>query len=275
MDEKKSLSRECEQLKLLGTQVLLIFALILGLITASGTIWIISRLRLAKESQAIEYNEQNEGQLVFNQDLMADTLLPQENLTLNMVLGEQIEISGSSDGNKQARILLQGNSINMQAKVYSSGSDRDQYSFGLPKRLDILDVPHGAKNVKVIRAPSLRKGYVKNKANPNLEIKSLQQLDISGNMGLKLHARQMLIQSPDSIVLDTKEGSISINSKALRMPAIVHGASYFREILDWTNRPEDTLTDSNHQATTNKYQLCIGRDDGLVFQSTKGTCQSL
>lgn len=263
--------REYKQLKLIGTQVLLFFAFIVGIITTIGTIWIISRLRLAKDFQAIEYHEQNAGQLIFNQDLMADTLIPQGNLSSNIIIGDQIEISGSPNGKKQARILLQKNSINMQAEVFSSGSSRDEFSFKLPNRLSILDVPNGVRNVKVIGAPSSKKASPIDRVESNLEIRSEQQLDISGNMGLKLHARHMLIKSPDTIDLDTKEGSISINAKTLRLPSILHGASYFREILEWSNRSEDKLSDSN-RATTNKYQLCINRDDGLIFQSESGTC---
>lgn len=274
METKKSANKNYDRLKLFGAQVLLFFTFIVSLITTVGTIWIILRLRLAKDLQAIQYDDQNGGQLVFNQGIVTDTLMPQENLALNMIHGKQIEIIGSLDNQRQASILLKGKSVHMQAATFSSGSHNDEYSFKLPKKLDILDVPNGLKNVKVIRAPSSGKIFTLNNnehSRSDLEISSPQQLDISGNMGLKIHSRQMHLKSPDSISLDTKEGSISINSKALMLPGILEESLYSKELLEKLNKSGDKFTDNN-QNSKNKHQLCVSRDDGLVFQSTSGTC---
>lgn len=274
METKKSANKNYDRLKLFGAQVLLFFTFIVSLITTFGTIWMILRLRLAKDLQAIQYDDKNGGQLIFNQDLVADTLMPQENLTLNMIHGEQIKILGSLDNQKQASILLEGKSVHMQAKTFSSGSFNDEYSFKLPKKVNTLDVPNGLRNVKVIRAPSSEKIFtLSNNEYPrsDLEIRSPQQLDISGNMGLKFHARQMHIKSSDSIDLDTKEGSISINSRALRLPGIPQESLYFKELLEKLNKSESKFTDSN-RVLKNKHHLCISRDDGLVFRSISGRC---
>lgn len=273
MNRNQATSRDYGRLKLLGAQILLSLTLIVSLITTIGTVWLIFRLRLGKSIGVMEYNhdEQGNDELVFNQNLQTDTLIPHDNLRLDTLTGKHIEILGSTkDHQEGAQITMMRDSINMQAKVFSSDVFQNAYSYKLPKKLNVLDVPNGVNNVKVIRAPSSKRSFSADDVgiSSNLEIYSQKSLDFSGNMGLRIHARKLHLHSPETILLGSREESILINSKGLLLPNLPLEDVYLRNMLIKTNKS----TIDGNQVVPIKHRLCIRRDDGLVFYSTSETC---
>lgn len=262
----KTNNHEYNRLKLLGAQILLFLALVVSLVTTVGVIWIILRLNLTNDLKLVEsdQNRLNDNELLFNQDLFIDTLSPQKTLQTRQIIGNEIKITGSDNSiEPQAEIYLNQKSISMQAQSFSNGRSQE-YSFKTPKRTEYLDVPNNIRNVKVIRALHPHKDLSPADKNHGMSVDIVAngKLDISGNMGLKVHSNHINIISQDSINIESKEESITIMAeKGIRLPSLDCKGND-----ENSSRSFDEST-SSIQSTMSKFQLCINRDDGLIFQS--------
>lgn len=259
-----------ESFKLIISQIMFVITFIINIFTTIGIVWIIFRLGLNKDPQSIVMiNEQNLGsqQLVFNRDLVADTLVVQETLRTNSISHEHISIVGNSDRGPNAEISMNPDYILMQAESFGPNSE-DGYSFRLPTKLEKLEVLHGANNVRAIRSPLQRDfSSLSEKSNrpfAHMEIKSLDELELSGNMGLRVYSRHIKVKSPNKISIQSREGTIVIRSSSrLLMPSI--------QLVNATNSTDMDDYFGNNHVTAEKYQLCISKGDGLIFKS-QGSC---
>lgn len=192
---------------------------------------------------------QSTRNLIFNQDVSADTLVVQDQLRTNTIIGEQISLSSkSSQGPPNAQISLNPDYISMQTS--------DEASFAMPRSVEKLEASHGLKNVRAIRLPLHSVGQ-----DSGLEIISNKELELSGNLGLGIHSRAIQLESTDLVELFSREGSILIRSgEKLLLPSIGLASN---DVGSFMGEPSQQ---------TGTHQLCISRSDGLVYQSTRNTC---
>lgn len=254
--KNKSSKYNYHALELMTGQLVLSVTLALSLLTSIGTFWIIFRLGLATdlEAIAIQTEHRNGEELVFNQNVFVDTIMPQESLRLNQITGKSISISESPDYLDGAGLFIDSDYISATARSFSSGNN--DYKFKLSKKLTVLDVPHGIKNVKVIRAPSSGGSATR---DYDLNLMSTNQLELSGNLGLKIHSRSILMNSPEYISIESKEDTITILAEKglYLMLSDVEGKGFVHE--------ETRSIGSDLVEASNRHNLCISRDTGMVF----------
>lgn len=262
------------RLKILGTQFVLLMTLIFCLSTTIGTFWLILRLRLNEDITVVEWSAKdspNNGHLVFNQDLVLDTLSPQAGLRMQRLIGDEFRITGFNKKTRaQAEILIDQDSIYMEAESYSAGLLNDQYSFKLSKKVDLLEIPNGINNIKVIRTPSSRRNLPVTEEigdrPTNLHVSSPDRLELSGNMGIKAHSRSMYISSPKDIHIVSKEESITFKADmGLRLVSIPHKNT--DDSLTEVNMTVYDMLSASNKDQSGEHQLCISRDDGRIYKT--------
>lgn len=256
MRDKLLLGQEQARASQLLSQLMLLLAFFANLTTSVAIIWTIIKLGLHEQPQPIVLgqNELNQTELVFNQDLSTDTLIIQDELRTDSIVSEQVSIIAKSNdglGPPDAQINMNSDYIMLQTSDQLLAE-----SLRLPKRLNKLDVAHGLSSVRAIRPPKTKQL----KGEPHLEILSNKDLELSGNLGLGLHSRQVQLKAASSIDLSTRHGAIVIRAGAgLRLPSVL-------SILD----AKDLLDDEQVAWEANRKQLCIDRNNGQVYAS--GSC---
>lgn len=257
------------RIRLLGNHFLLLMTLIIGLTTTIGTLYVIIRLKLTKDFGVMRLID-NDGieELLINQDLTTNTFIPMRELRLEKIVAKSIKISSSlNQRDGQAEINVDQDTISMQAETFSSGVDNRNYQFRIQKDVNILEVPDSIRNIKSIRAPSsgqLLPEYSQKAVG--LEVKSSGKLELSGNMGLRVHSRNMDIKSPGPLSIESKEGSVTISTyDGLYIPNLQHKNNE-EQLRKRLNITEQSI-ESPSQGAGYDYQLCISRDDGNVFRA--------
>lgn len=254
------------RIRLSGNHFLLLVTLIIGVTTTLGTLYVIIRLKLTKDFAAMRLIH-NDGieELLINQDVTTNTFIPMRELRLEKIVAKSIKISSTSEQNdRQAEINVDQDTISMQAETFSSGVGTRNYQFRIQKDVNILEVPESIRNIKSIRAPSssqLSSEYSRRKFG--LEVKSSGKLELSGNMGLKIHSRNLGIKSPGPLSIESKEGSVTISTyDGLYIPNLQHknNEEQLRKELNITEQAPS-------QGTGYEYQLCISRGDGNVYRA--------
>lgn len=253
--------RENDRLKLLGGQFILFITLLVSLLNILGTYYIILRLTKIHEVVNVLPDEKNGDELVFNQDLIIDKILLHDGLRTQKIQSNQITVSGSSGSKgRQAKLSLDPNSVSFEAKSFTLGEVGENLTFRLAKRLNALEVSHGIKNLRVLRAPSLKKNESSDSDN-NLEVLSTGKLDLSGNMGLRAHSHKMYIKSPDLIDIESREESIILMA---RRGLILRSISLAN---DMTSNEEMSNMIIGNVKEQFRHQACISRDDGSFYQA--------
>lgn len=258
-----------KQLKIKSSQFLLFFTLLVGLLTTIGTLWIIFRLNLTSLKRHLEFGPGND--LHIRQDIITDSFMPFGEVDYKEIVGDTIKISSPVDSKLPTEINLDNETVLMQAKIFSSSQTNDQYSFRISRRLQTLEASKNSNNVKLIRSPgSVHKTSSRRSMNKKLDIISRNQLELSGNMGLRVHANQMYFDSQQSIKIQSKEESIILLiEKGLHLPAILH-ENHYKELLSYQNTSMDTsyaTNNNNRFSEPLKQQVCIARDNGMIYLS--------
>ena len=249
-------------------QVLLAMTLVINISMLSALIWLTVQLRLERDSEIIRMHIHVDSlgghELLFDQNVSADVLIPHDNITLQNISAKQIRISSPSISEKcAASILLENDSILIQAESFrSDASVRPE--FKLTRRLKKLESQSGITDIKTIRGLSPNESYKNSNHNvtSNLEIRSSDELELSGNMGLRIHSREMHAKSPKSILIESKDESISlVSEKGVRLPDVPRKIECSTGTPKAANLP-DVGNQIGHQITSQ--QVFISRDDGLV-----------
>lgn len=276
--KKESVLRKRVGVRFLGNQLLLILALAVSLTTTLGILYLIVRLELTKDIEVIKLSKIEDGseELSINEDLSVDTLIPQNELRFGRISSDSIKIvSAANQKHQRTGIQVGSNSISMQAQTFSSGLNSPGYLFTVERRLNVLEIPESIENIRAIRAPSSKKSRNPTESKErevNLEILSDGNLELSGNRGLRVHSRDLSIDSSSSISIESKEGPVRIMSKTgLLLPAVQYKNNH--DILKRKLNRTERLSESSILEVPDEYQLCISRDDGSIFQ-TLGACSS-
>lgn len=254
-------------------QVVLIVTFLISSLTTLTTIYIIFSLRLNNDIGIIRVDKisDNLSQLVVNQNLHIEKLVPSEEIQFESITSPTISISSRNSQNQNespTSVLMNKDEILIRAEHFSTGSSRP-LEFRIPRKLGSLRVPHGIHNMKLIRPfdahanPSIR-----HRNSSKLEITSDSGLQLSGNLGLRAHSFQSQYSSRHLVEIDSREGSITLSAAdGIYLPNLARSqprkvdSRYMldSDLHDWVN--ED------------KIQLCMSRESGLIYQATRDSCR--
>lgn len=246
----------------------------ISIYTTWKTVDVIMKLRVLQEKKLIHSMS---DVIWLNQDVSVDALRVHRAIRLSKILSEQMMIHGEDGSNleagqqNQARIHINTDSIDMHARSYGFMNENGDYSSSLrlANKLDVLEAPGGIKNLKAIR------GQSSGEQSSDIDIISNSDLEISGNMGLKSHSKEVLLDSKDSIHIESKEDSIVINSKdGLRLPNL-HLKDNNKDVTQDIKILSKIQNDEFNSlyGSPDSHQLCIDSEDGRVLRGrTSGLC---
>lgn len=266
-----------EQLKLLCGQFLFVITFVFNIATLVGVLWVIFKFGLSQNfSSLIKLSEDGPNKsLRFDQNIQVDTLGIQagESLRACRIINEEIYLStgrkwSEKDGKIQTAtpvaISLSPSHISMQAESYGQSEHEDsRFRLVTPKRLEQLDIVSGLHNIRSVRPLQNLTG--KNLGR-NLDIKSGEQLELSGNRGVNVHSKGLELSSPSEINIESKEDAIimQLNGGKLLLPLL--------PLLD--SRLEYFPPESSSpRSLGDKRQLCIDKTNGLLYQAGSLGCK--
>lgn len=250
----KSDYHESDLLRLLRGKTVSILTLLICFFTNICTLWIVFKLDLIdwRSSRPIS-SMYTKDQLLFNRDIMADSLAPKMGLKLSKIVGKQVSILGGQHRD-QFGIIMDRDKIVIQAKTFKSDAFGD-LSFILPHRVDSIDIINDLENVKLIKSPY----SISKSAKIGLQLTSMQGIEISGNMGLTLHAKQLNINSSDSISFTSKEKSLTLESSdGIHVPLL----GLEPETQAAVDRETNSIFGGEPDQLMGK--ICIDRSNGFV-----------
>jgi len=263
-----------QKLKILFENFLLGLTFMVNFVTLIGVLWAISKLRSDRNLGSIVtlVGEENspERHLFIDADIYASRLDVMGGLKTNRMIGEQVIIStgdeytGEQLDSATVGIKIDPESITMQAEQFGSNIDDDrQFELELPKKLERLDISETLTNIRSIRSDNER-------LSSGLEIESDDRLELSGNLGVNVHAKVLKLSSPETINIVSKEESIIIqlNGGSLLLPSLSLldsrdlGAKF---ALGQGEMPPST-------GANEMYHLCINQASGLLYHSENSDC---
>jgi hypothetical protein len=245
-----------DRLRVMIARSLVVFTFIVNLATTIGVIWV-----------ALKFGfNQNTGRLSSDEIIETDTIIVGDRLNIKSIDHEQISIVGKSNAKSiQAEISLNPDYTSMQARSFgSSGSNNDQFKFKLDRKLFGVELSSEAHNVKSIQAGIGRGAEEQPDSSGDLSIRSPDEMELSGNLGLNIHAKDITLKSRKGITIVSGENVIDIGaSGGLFIPDI--------QIIN-QNDDLELNEDANLDGVATKRQLCIQRSDGLLYKAHLDSC---
>lgn len=258
---------------ILSGRHLIMTTFIISVLTTFYSLWLISTLdQVIKISSLDEYmihHKDTPESMTFVKDVIGNILRPAEGLSFSSIKAEQISILGKSDSNEVAGIHISKNRVVMQAQEYNVlSSDMSDNNIKLPEKFKVVESKYGFNNVKLIK--SLHSSVVQNEnlTKSNLEISSNKILNLSGNRGVTISGKNLLIESPEKVTLRSKGDSIIISA-----PKGIHLASLANENTLTTSTDEElpyTTPNYYKQRTITinesgpRHNVCIDKKTGLI-----------
>lgn len=116
----------------------------------------------------------------------------------------------------------------------------------LARSVNNIEVPAGIKNIRYIRSPD------------GLDVAASGELELSGNMGLRVHSQSLDIGGEQGCEIRSREGSINIVAEqGLLLPATKH-----IDESRWLQQEDQAGSNQNLISA-----LCLDRDVGEIFQA--------
>lgn len=261
--------RDRQDLKFLSGQALLLVTFAINLFSTLATILIISRLGITKEARILSLSPDIDEILV-NQNVVSSTVsVYGGDLESRIIEANKIALQPiNSHGGEFTQLLIDGSSIGMRAKAFGGRQaiSHPGLSFTIPKRLNRLESPNGISNLHAVRS-HLRKTVTQPldeyRDEHHLSIESTEMLELSGNMGVSVHSKEIDIRSSETIAMASKSGPIVIHAgKGLFLPMIRRAAEINNQDVD--------LSSETSYTTPERFYLCI-RSDGMLYKSP-GVC---
>lgn len=265
-EERNKITDRYGQLKFIVGLIVMFFSVSISVFTTINAIYMFSRFQILQESKLIQLNEDGQNSYIaFNQDISAESLRVRKAIELSEILAQQLDITDNdvdegSNLEDGARLHLDSETIYMQAKSYGSlGGQSNLRSFRLNNRVDELRAPSGIRNVKLIRGPR--------SSETDVDVQSDSSLEISGNLGLKVHSKRTEVEAAESIHLTSMEDSVVIEAReGLRLPSLQ------RRRTKEASLSHGSESSNSLQESADVHQICINPEDGRLFQATSGLC---
>lgn len=265
-----------DRLKLLSGQFLLLVTLLLNIATTFAAIWTIFKLGLNESNLSgklfnIDHGTPIGDVLTFNKDVAAFSLIVKDQLGLDEISNEMISfIAKDSSDVHPVAISLNPDYISMQARSYGPGQAQphSQYLFRIDREVDRLDILGTIHNVRSLRS-IVRKEQADSSVDSDLAIVSNDQLELSGNLGMSVHSKDLIIESGDRIIIESKEESLEIRSAlgGLSLPDLHVHQEHLESIGHNSNEGENSISDIFTNQAQRASLLCIRRSDGMVYKA--------
>lgn len=270
MEQKKGVTSTSQaKLRILSGRLLMLATLLVNIITTIGVIWIAFKIGINRNPQELMYHiieGANGDELSFNENIQTDTLVVGDSLGAESISHEQISIVGkTANKSPQPEISLNPDYISMQAKSFGpDGSLDNQYQFKLDRELENLEISHEANNVRSIRASFDRAGEGVPGRSGDLSIESSDELELSGNLGLAVHSKDIVLNSKKGIVITSGENVIDIRS----------AGGLFLPNIQFVSQSEDIELNAENDLDNDdrRRQLCIRKSDGSLFRARMHNC---
>lgn len=201
----------------LSNKVVTGLVLFLSLSTSIAILLII--LRLAPSIESISNLLAGERYKIFDRNLQVNTLIPENELKVSKILGDQIEIScGPQLNHLYTRIAK--DRVDLQAKSFALQSGQE-LTFDLPDKVDTVEVKNNIKEIRLIKSPSKEINSYLHNSSQDLKFVSSKTMELSGNLGLVLHSKESHVSSTDSIQIESRGRSIRFeSSKGIMLPSL-------------------------------------------------------
>lgn len=251
----KPFKNEKKYMLTLMIQLLLSISVVLGICLSSTLFYVIQHIELFNGNHIVDLVSDVSDNLgiEIKQNVQADRLEAQEEVFLDKILAERIEMAirkSSSKEEQYTSINMEGDTVSMQAQSFGPQPTGKAFSMRIANRVNSIEVPAGLRNVRYIRS------------REDLDVVASGGLELSGNLGLRVHSDSMEIGAPQGCKICSKEGSIDvIADRGLLLPSTRH-------IDDFKWEEE-----SSHVVGKQRefYSLCLDRDEDEIFQ-TSGSC---
>lgn len=265
---------EQDRLNLLSGQFLLLATFVLNLATTFGAVWTIFQLGLnGSDLQATLFSikrlEALGEVLSFSRGVATTSVLAKDRLIFDEISNEMITfLAGDNMAGNRASISLNPDYISMQARSF--GSQRaggGEYSFRVEREVDKLNILGSVHNIR-----SLRPLLDSEAEAADLTIRSGEQLELSGNLGLGVHSKDITLESGDGVFMESREGGLEIRAAPgeISLPELRLHQEHLEPRFP-SREQEIRQSDVLMNQPSRGYFLCICKSDGLVFK-TYSTC---
>lgn len=255
--------RDKEDLKFLGGQALLLVTFAINLFSSLAIVLIILRLGLARDTQILKLSPKRD-EIVLNQNVVADSVLvPGSGFETGILEADKIVLRSASRLQEEpAELSIDANSIRMRARAFSHAQyGHPSISFTIAKQSDRIEAPNGIYNLRAIRSQMrMKKAHLEDDFR-DLDLQSSNSIELSGNLGVSVHSRDIDIESPEAIILTSRSDALVISAgNGLFLPSVQRVQREFQD------SDSSTQTDPSSE----RFNLCL-RTDGMLYKSP-GLC---
>jgi hypothetical protein len=263
-----------DRLKLFAKQVALLMIFIVNIFTIVTSILLMNKYGLYYNRQSsglsiVDSKSENEpGTVQINKDVDLESLIMADRLRIKSVQNDHILITAGDDqaDTPQAGIFLTHDYITMQAASIGPSPD-ENFAMRLNREVDDMHAFGTCRNIRSIRSKNnVGGGSIKRTSEDDVIMidSDHDELELSGNLGLQVHGRDVKVSSKEGITIESKEDIIELRSP---------GGLYLPNLPILDHELETTYSEARLEGQSQRpdedrrRQLRIDKSDGLLYQA--------